>query len=128
MLTLVLLFLVRFVVADAAIYAEPRAARCRRQAADAHHDRRHRCSVRRRATGRLRPAPARAPVRRAPTSRYLPYRYAIHGVLTIGSQVPLRELEYFRAQWLGNDVDLSVRVGRRWAAAPRGRAPMTQHV
>jgi hypothetical protein len=61
------------------------------------------------------------------TGRYLPYRYSIDGVLSVGSQVPLKELEYFRAQWLGNDVDLSIRIGQV-GSGPRTRALMTQHV
>ena len=56
------------------------------------------------ATAPSGPTPARrhAAVAPRPGHNYLPYRYAIDGVITVGSQVPLRELEYFRAQWLGN--------------------------
>ena len=61
-----------------------------------------------------------------PGRSYLPYRYSIDGILTIGSQVKLRELEYFRAQWVGNDTDLTIRVGPVRGNGPRTRAQMTQ--
>jgi len=127
-LTLVLLFLVRFVVADSAIYAKPDGEVADRQPMRITVD----------LTGVQRPASQdgtsgeqsrrrrdNRPV--SATSRYLPYRYSIDGVLSVGSQVPLRELDYFRAQWLGNDVDLSIRVGEV-GRGPRTRASMTQHV
>ncbi len=131
-LTLALLFLVRFVVADSAIYAKPDEQVVDKQPMRITVD----------LTGVQRPAAvesaadqaggpaARAQQSRRPisaTSRYLPYRYSIDGVLSVGSQVPLKELEYFRAQWLGNDVDLSIRVDQV-GTGPRTRAQMTQHV
>jgi dolichol-phosphate mannosyltransferase len=42
---------------------------------------------------------------------YLPHRYDVSGVVTIGSDVRLRELEYFRAPWLGRGLDIEIRVG-----------------
>lgn len=60
--------------------------------------------------------------------RFLPYRYTIPGVATIGSQVRLRELEYFRAQYLGHDTDIQVRIAPTGTLLPRGRATMTQRV
>jgi putative flippase GtrA len=60
--------------------------------------------------------------------RYLPYRYDIAGLLTIGSQVRLPELEYFRAQWLDGDMDIAVRVGDVGRGRPLGRAVVTQFV
>ncbi|MEO7262551.1 MAG: glycosyltransferase [Jatrophihabitantaceae bacterium] len=129
-LTLALLFLVRFVVADSAIYAKPDEQVVEKQPMRITVD----------LTGVQRPAPAQAASQAADsgsrhqqsrpvsaTSRYLPYRYSIDGVLSVGSQVPLKELEYFRAQWLGNDVDLSIRIDQV-GAGPRTRALMTQHV
>jgi dolichol-phosphate mannosyltransferase len=123
LVTLVLMFAVRFVVADAAIYALP--------AEDA-------------SAGDGTPGPAKDPMRvvvhtaavhprpatvlARPGSGYLPYRYAIDGIVTVGSQVPLKELEYFRAQWLGNDVDLAIRVDTVGHSMPRGRATMTQYM
>ena len=50
------------------------------------------------------------------------YRYSIDGLLTVGSQVPLLELEYFRAQWVGSDVDLSIRIGSVGRTTPRAGA------
>ncbi len=130
-ITLALLFLVRFVVADSAIYAKSEEPVIQKQPMRLMID----------LTGMQRPAlgaPAGAQASVAPrqfqngrpasaTSRYLPYRYSIDGVLSVGSQVPLKELEYFRAQWLGNDVDLSIRIGSI-GGGPRTRARMTQHV
>ncbi|GAA1767813.1 glycosyltransferase [Agromyces humatus] len=70
------------------------------------------------ATPSLSPTPDR--------SRHLPYRYAIPSVVTIGSQVELPELEYFRAQWLGNDTEIQVRIGHLGARTPRLHATATQ--
>jgi putative flippase GtrA len=58
--------------------------------------------------------------------RYLPYRYDVAGMVTIGSQVRLPELEYFRAQWLDGDVDITLRVGDVGHGTPRARAAVTQ--
>jgi glycosyltransferase involved in cell wall biosynthesis len=60
--------------------------------------------------------------------RYLPYRYDVAGMVTIGSQVPLPELEYFRAQWLDGDTDIAVRVGDVGRGKPLARAVVTQFV
>lgn len=60
--------------------------------------------------------------------RYLPYRYDVAGIVTIGSQVRLPELEYFRAQWLDGDMDIAVRVGDVGRGTPMGRAVVTQFV
>jgi hypothetical protein len=126
LVTLVLLFAVRFVIADSAIYA---AEQTSAGALERPPKEPMRIVVQvpcsgpgyARATREFRSS-HRPP---APGSRYLPYRYAIDGVLTIGSQVQLRELEYFRAQWLGRDVDLAIRVGEV-GRGTRTRAQMTQ--
>jgi putative flippase GtrA len=60
--------------------------------------------------------------------RYLPYRYDVGGMVTIGSQVCLPELEYFRAQWLDGDVDIAVRVGDVGRGTPLARAAVTEFV
>jgi hypothetical protein len=61
-------------------------------------------------------------------SQYLDYRYDVAGVVTIGSQIMLPELEFFRAQWVpDSDVDIAVRVGDVGGAAPRRRAAMTEY-
>jgi hypothetical protein len=104
------------VIADAAIYARPT------QEVD---KRPMRIVV---TPAELVPSPVR---RHRPTPaghRHLPYRYAIHDLLTIGSHVPLPELEYFRAQWVGGDVDLTIRVGQVGRSAPRAHAQMTQYM
>ncbi|MBO3744972.1 glycosyltransferase [Streptosporangiaceae bacterium NEAU-GS5] len=60
---------------------------------------------------------------------YLPYRYDVWGLVRIGSQIMLPELEYFRAPRLGADqVDITVRVGDVGGRRPRHRATMTRHV
>lgn len=53
---------------------------------------------------------------------YLPYRYAVAGLLTVGSQIPLKELEYFREPTLGKGLDIEVRVGKVGSPGPRSRA------
>ncbi len=71
---------------------------------------------------------SRLDLRRSPNrTRYLPFRYSLAGVVTVGSQVPLHELDYFRAQWVGNDVDVAVRVGDIGPTMPRSRALLTQY-
>jgi hypothetical protein len=66
-------------------------------------------------------------VKRSPDlARYLPYRYCIPTVATIGSQVCLAELEYFRAQWLGNDTEIQIRVGVVGGRRPLPRPVVTQ--
>ncbi|MCU1689598.1 MAG: hypothetical protein JWN20_1526, partial [Jatrophihabitantaceae bacterium] len=62
---------------------------------------------------------------RAKRIRYLPHRYDIAGLVTIGSQVELPELNYFRAQWIDTDVDIAVRVGDV-GRGTKSRASMTQ--
>jgi glycosyltransferase involved in cell wall biosynthesis len=60
-------------------------------------------------------------------SRYLAYRYDVAGVVRIGSQILLPELEFFRAQWTGEeDLDITVRVGDVGGRSPRRRASMTE--
>ena len=146
-LTLVLLFLVRFVVADAAIYGAGASSAPPTKRADARSSRRgaatgggtdhvnganpgagqrHPVPAAMRPTSRrsVRHRAAGTPDRRSThAQRFLPYRYAIPGVATIGSQVRLRELEYFRAQYLGHDTDIQVRVAPTGTAtAARARA------
>jgi hypothetical protein len=53
---------------------------------------------------------------------YLPYRYMIGDLISVGSQIPLPELEYFRAPWLGRDLDIEVRVGKVGQARPHHHA------
>ena len=72
-----------------------------------------------------------APGTASPPSRkryqYLPYRYDVAGVVRIGSQIMLPELEFFRAQWVADgDVDIAVRVGDV-GRGPRRRASMTEY-
>jgi putative flippase GtrA len=117
--TLVVLFLLRYVISDRLIFGRP-------------------------ANGAAVPEkPALEPVKhlvdlaadgskvdlsRPKRIRYLPYRYDIAGIVTIGSQVRLPELEYFRAQWLDGDMDIAIRVGDVGSGHPLGRAVVTQFV
>jgi dolichol-phosphate mannosyltransferase len=114
-ITLVLLFLFRFIIADAAIYAKVTHAVDKRPM---------RIIV---TPADLVVAPPAKPRAARPGHRHLPYRYSIGGLVTIGSHVQLPELEYFRAQWVGSDVDLTIRVGPVGRKGPRTRAQMTQY-
>lgn len=114
-ITLVLLFAIRFLIADSAIYARETEPAIEREPMKI---------VVNTASTELTARQAKPASR--PGQSYLPYRYSIDGILTIGSQVQLRELEYFRAQWVGNDTDLTIRVGPVRGNGPRTRAQMTQ--
>jgi len=119
--TLVLLFLVRFLVSDRAIFGSKAAQKSRDPVrilvdltdADSGNG----------VVGLGQVSPARK------RSRYLTYRYDIAGVITIGSQIRLPELEFFRAQWVADDeVDIAVRVGDVGRRTPQKRAAMTEYV
>lgn len=115
--TLALLFLVRFVLTDTAIYGrgEPLVTRSA-------HD-----PIRLIVDAAPGGSPAAGTLNRSSgLARHLPYRYRIPGVATIGSQVRLAELDYFRAQWLGNDTEIQIRVGPVGSRRPLPRAVVTQ--
>jgi dolichol-phosphate mannosyltransferase len=117
--TLVLLFLVRFVVSDRAIFGSAAADKARDPV---------RILVDLTSTGSYNGPEGHATSSRK-RSRYLTYRYDIAGVVTIGSQIRLPELEFFRAQWVADDeVDIAVRVGDVGRRTPHKRASMTQYV
>jgi dolichol-phosphate mannosyltransferase len=109
-ITLVLLFVVRFALSDRAIFAP--------------------------AARGIRPDPVRVLVDLAAAtvappspkrSRYLTYRYDVAGVVKIGSQIRLPELEFFRAQWVADsEMDIAIRVGDIGNRRPRRRAAMTE--
>jgi putative flippase GtrA len=109
--TLVMLFLARFVVSDRVIYGKGQEP------------------------GRdpvlmlVDPAaPNSPPTSARKRSQYLKYRYDIAGTVTIGSQIMLPELEFFRAQWVPDaDVDIAVRVGDVGHRRPRLRAAMIEY-
>jgi dolichol-phosphate mannosyltransferase len=117
-ITLVALFLVRFVVSDRAIFRSPTQDLSRdpvRLLVDLSNPDVVGLAGRHVSPGRKR-------------SRYLTYRYDVAGVVTIGSQIMLPELEFFRAQWVpDSDVDIAVRVGDVGGRAPRRRAAMTEY-
>jgi dolichol-phosphate mannosyltransferase len=116
-ITLVLLFVVRFVVSDRAIFASRAQGKSRdpvRVLVDLSDP----------ATG----AAGGDAVTSRKRSRYLTYRYDVAGVVTIGSQIMLPELEFFRAQWVSDSqVDIAVRVGDVGGRGPRRRAAMTEY-
>jgi dolichol-phosphate mannosyltransferase len=117
--TLVMLFLVRFVVSDRAIFGSAAADKARDPV---------RILVDLTSIGSHDGPQDHAPSSRK-RSRYLTYRYDIAGVVTIGSQIRLPELEFFRAQWVADDeVDIAVRVGDVGRRTPHKRASMTQYV
>lgn len=109
-ITLVGLFLVRFFVSDRVIYgAQWEVSRDP-----------VRVLVDMGAVDEVTPSPKR--------STYLKYRYDIAGVVRIGSQILLPELEFFRAQWVADaDVDIAVRVGDVGNRRPRRRAALTEY-
>jgi dolichol-phosphate mannosyltransferase len=110
--TLVLLFLVRFFVSDRVIFARTAQEAGRPPV---------RVLIDVDAVDRLG---KRTPHR----SRYLTYRYDVAGLVTIGSQIRLPELEFFRAQWVSDtEVDLALRVGDVGARRPRRRAALTEY-
>ncbi len=123
LVTLASLFIVRFLLSDRAIYGPAGAGPARDpvrvlvdtgppEVAAGPGSARHPTAV---PAGRKR-------------SRYLDFRYDVAGVVTIGSQIMLPELEFFRAQWVSDsDVDIAVRVGDVGGAAPRRRAAMTEY-
>jgi dolichol-phosphate mannosyltransferase len=124
-MTLALLFVVRFFVSDRVIYGATTTPDAAGAAAAGTAD------------GGATRDPVRTLVEAAPVdetavrrrSQYLTYRYDIAGIVTIGSQIKLPELEFFRAQWVPDaDVDIAVRVGDVGRRAPRPRALMTQYV
>jgi len=116
-ITLVLLFVVRFVLSDRAIFGAARPDNSRGPV---------------RILVDLTSSPAGEPGSPGSDgrkrSRYLPYRYDIAGVLTIGSQILLPEMEFFRAQWVpDHEVNLAIRVGDVGGRTPRRRAAMTEY-
>ena len=116
-LTLVLLFVVRFLVSDRVIYASEQSEAVTRDPVRQLVDL---------TVGPEGDQPAGAGRKR---SSYLTYRYDIAGVVRIGSQIKLPELEFFRAQWVADtDLDITVRVGDVGSRIPRRRAEMTEYL
>jgi glycosyltransferase involved in cell wall biosynthesis len=110
-LTLVALFLARFLISDRVIYGAAKAGGRDPVKVLVDLD---------------APEAANSPSRKR--YQYLPYRYDVGGVVSIGSQIMLPELEFFRAQWVADiDVDIAVRVGDVGGRAPRRRASMTEY-
>ncbi len=60
------------------------------------------------------------------STSYFAHRYDLGGVLTIGSEVPLKELEWFRSPAVSTGFDIEVRVGQV-AAGTRRRTVVTTY-
>lgn len=60
------------------------------------------------------------------STSYFAHRYDLGGVLTIGSEVPLKELEWFRSPAVSAGFDIEVRVGQV-AAGTRRRTVVTTY-
>ncbi|WP_416985134.1 glycosyltransferase [Streptomyces sp. T028] len=128
-ITLVVLFLLRFFVSDLVIYrrgGRGAATRGRRDPVhvfvDAGHESR---DAEKPGSGKTPVTPVAQSTAKRP--RHLPHRYDIDGVVAIGSQVPLPELEFFRAQWVpSSSCDITLRVGAVGHRTPRHRASMTE--
>ena len=114
-LTLVMLFLVRFLVSDRIIYGSGTTASTSRDPVRLLVD--------------LTASAGSAATSTKKRSSYLTYRYDVAGVVRIGSQIRLPELEFFRAQWVSDDrVDIAIRVGDVGGHGLRCRAAMTESV
>jgi dolichol-phosphate mannosyltransferase len=120
LITLVALFLLRYVISDRLIFGRPSDAVTPRSERPSLQPVKHLVDL---AADGTQAEPARRK-----RIRYLPYRYDVAGMVTIGSQVPLPELDYFRAQWLDATMDIAVRVGDVGRGTPLGRAVTTQFV
>ncbi|MGH8962399.1 MAG: glycosyltransferase [Jatrophihabitantaceae bacterium] len=59
-------------------------------------------------------------------SSAMPWRYDIHGILTIGSAVRLKELDYFRSEFVG-PLDIEIRPGHFVGNRLRPRPRVTQY-
>src|SRR3954470_2902188 len=118
--TLIVLFAVRYLISDRLIFGRPAETVAPRPEKPTVEPVRHLVDAA--ADGSTVDRP------RAKRIRYLPYRYDVAGMVTIGSQVRLPELEYFRAQWLDGDMDTAVRVGDVGRGTPLARAVVTQYV
>lgn len=60
------------------------------------------------------------------STSYFAHRYDLGGILTIGSEVPLKELEWFRSPAVSAGFDIEVRVGQV-AAGTRRRTVVTTY-
>ena len=74
----------------------------------------------------LRDLRADAPRTRSP-EMLLPFRYNVHGIVTIGSTVLLKELESFRSTRLRGPLDIEIRQGTVGDGGLRRRTRVTQY-
>jgi dolichol-phosphate mannosyltransferase len=69
----------------------------------------------------------RSTTRGAEPETLLPFRYDVHGIVTIGSPVILKELESFRSQHLRGPLDIEIRAGVVGDGRWRRRTRVTQY-
>ena len=65
--------------------------------------------------------------RRAKPETLLPFRYDVHGIVTIGSTVILKELETFRSQDLHGPLNIEIRAGKIGNGGFHRRTRVTQY-
>jgi putative flippase GtrA len=65
--------------------------------------------------------------RHSEPERLLPFRYDVHGIVTIGSTVVLKELESFRSNHLPGPLDIEIRKGDVGDGRFRRRTRVTQY-
>jgi dolichol-phosphate mannosyltransferase len=104
LLTLVALFLLRFLISDRFIWKAGTASSAIAAAPPP--------------AARTRPAATRSP-------GVLPFRYQVGGFVSVASEIRLRELEYFRVRGLDGDPDIRVRVRPVGEPGLRSRAVVT---
>ena len=105
-LTLVALFLLRFLIADRAIYRQndPEHVELAQLASGANLKPSPHTKVVLDLSDTDVPTPLRSP-------RWLDFRYQVQGLCTVASQVPLKELEHFRVPAVIAPADIEVRIG-----------------
>jgi dolichol-phosphate mannosyltransferase len=70
---------------------------------------------------------AGAPAMRTSSEQCLDHRYDIHGIVSVGSTVALKELESFRSFDLEGPLDIEIRAGSFGNGLGRRRARVTQY-
>ena len=72
------------------------------------------------------PASTRAVATPVRGTGYLAHRYHVGATVTIASEIVLPELEFFRAPWLGKDLDIEIHVGQVGTGGVRRRARLVR--
>jgi len=122
-ITLVLLFVVRFLLSDQLIWKERRLPTTASVVRSALEDGGGNGNGAAAALATVAPAPAAAAPRLRPPT--LPHSYDVGGLVAIASAVRLHELEYFRVPAIGRPADIEIRVRPVGAPGPRLRPMVT---